>query len=51
MDFRNPPGHYDPNVHKRRHDENPEKGLVWNTVNLLITVAIIVLVINLIRLF
>lgn len=52
MDFRNPPGQYDPEVHKKRHEDNKEKsfgsfrGLVWNIVNLLIAIAIIVLIVK-----
>ncbi|MWV43706.1 hypothetical protein GRF59_08655 [Paenibacillus sp. HJL G12] len=58
MDFRNPPGQYDPDVHQKRHEEELEKrlsgsfrGLLWNTVNLLIAVGAIVLIIFLIKLF
>lgn len=53
MDFRIPPGQYDPEVHKKRHEDNKEKGfgsfrgLVWNIVNLLIAIAIIVLIFSL----
>lgn len=58
MDFRNPPGQYDPNVHKRRHEEEKQKrlsgffrGFIWNAVNFLIAVAIIVLIVFLVKLF
>lgn len=58
MDFRNPPGQYDPEVHKMRHEEELQKsksgffrGLLWNTVNLLIVVAIIVFIYFLVKLF
>ncbi|MEC0373100.1 hypothetical protein [Paenibacillus chibensis] len=57
MDFRNPPGQYDTEVHKKRHEDNKEKGfgsfrgLVWNIVNLLIAIAIIVLIVVLVEIF
>ncbi|WP_179281286.1 hypothetical protein [Paenibacillus sp. XY044] len=55
MDFRNPPGQYDPDVHKKRHDEKVNqgtgRGFLWNLVNLLIGLAIIAVIILLVWLF
>ena len=55
MDFRNPPGQYDPDVHKKRHDEKVNqgagRGFLWNLVNLLIGLAIVAVIILLVWLF
>lgn len=56
-DFRNPPGQYDPHVHKQRHEEKQRmesgtlKELLWNSASLLIAFGIIVLIFFLIRFF
>jgi len=56
-DFRNPPGQYDPHIHKQRHEENQRMGsgsfreILWNSASLLIAFGIIVLIFFLIKIF
>lgn len=57
MDFRNPPNQYDPEAHKRKHEEQEQKylsgrfGFLRNVVNLLIVVGIFAVIILLVKLF
>lgn len=50
MDFRNPPGQYDPHVHKQQHEEKHRVGhssfreILWNLASLLIAIGILVLI-------
>ncbi|MDQ0496113.1 hypothetical protein [Paenibacillus brasilensis] len=57
MDFRNPPNQYDPEAHKRKHEEQEQEYLsgrfsfLCNAVNLLIVVGIFAVIILLIKFF
>ncbi|NWL88052.1 hypothetical protein DMN77_10675 [Paenibacillus sp. 79R4] len=56
-DFRNPPGQYDPHVHKQRHEEKQKMGagslkeVLWDLVSLLIALGIMVLIFCMFRFF
>ncbi|MDP4097913.1 hypothetical protein OIN60_14145 [Paenibacillus sp. P96] len=56
MDFRNPPDPYDPEAHKKKHEEMERQhlagtySLLQNVVNLLIVVGIFAIIFLLIRL-